>query len=204
MKLHLTVLIAALLLSTGLEAQTVYRWTDSDGQVHYGHSVPLEHRARGYDRLGPDGSVVEHIEPEMTPEERVAHAAQLALQAELEAEQESQAARDRLLLAAYRSEQDLKDSLERRLDNLALQRHAIETSLDHARGRFESLVTQAALLNRRDEPVPESLQDSIDAARAEVRRLQQAIDEIGDRKAETSARFEADLDRWRGLRGTPR
>ncbi len=200
MKLRLLPATAAVLLAASLQAQTVYRWTDDEGLVHYGHSVPPEHRARGYDRLGRDGSVVERIEPEMSAEERARRTAQLALQAQLEAEQENQAARDRLLLAAYRNEQDLLNNLDWRLENLGNQRSALETSLEHSRRRFENLVSQAATQRRRDEPVSGSVEDSIAETRAEIRRLQQAIDELDERKAETSARFQADLERFRAAR----
>lgn len=86
-------------------AQTVYRWTDHQGRVHLGHAVPPEYRALGFERLAADGRVLEVVPPELTAEERAAARHQRRLQAELQAEQESQAARDRLLLAAYRNEQ---------------------------------------------------------------------------------------------------
>lgn len=194
-------LLAGLLLCCVVHAQTVYRWTDANGLIHYGHAVPPEHRARGYDRLGPDGTVVERIEPEIAPEERARRIAQRALQAELEAEQQDQAARDRLLLAAYRNEQDLQNNLNWRLENFDNQRTALETSLEHSRGRFESLVAQAASMKRRDQPVSDSLEESINATRAEIRRLQKAIDDLEERRTETSASFHDDLERLRTLIG---
>lgn len=197
--LRLALLIVPLLLATAAQAQTVYRWTDDDGLIHYGHAVPPEYRARGYHRLGRDGVVVEHIAPEMTAEERAREAARRAIQTELEAEQQNQAARDRLLLAAYRDEQDLQNNLDGRLSGLRGQQDTLETSLQHSRQRFESLVGRAAALDRRDEPVPESLQDSIEATRSEIRRLNASIAELEQRKAELRTRFEDDLERYRSL-----
>lgn len=200
---RLAMMSLALLLTATAQAQTVYRWTDDDGLIHYGHAVPPEYRARGYDRLGRDGLVVEHIAPEMTPEERAREAARRAMQTELEAEQQNQATRDRLLLAAYRDEEELQDNLDWRLSGLRSQQATLETSLQHSRNRFENLVGQAANLDRRDQPVPESLRSSIDETRNEIRRLNDSIAELDQRKAEIRSRFEEDLERYRLLTRGP-
>ncbi len=196
---HTLLAVGLLVLHLAAHAQTVYRWTDEDGLVHYGHAVPSEYRARGYDRLAPDGRILERIPPEMTPEERAERAAREAMQARLEIEQESQAARDRLLRAAYRSEEDLRENLDWRIHGLDSQLATLEASLGHSRQRFEDLVGRAAALDRQDEAVPDELNASIEAARDEIRRLNQAIRDIESRKAETRARFEADLERYRAL-----
>lgn len=198
-----TLALGLLALSLTAQAQTVYRWTDDEGLTHYGHAVPPEYRARGYERLGPDGRVLERIAPEMTPEERAEKATREALQARLELAQEDQAARDRLLRAAYRSEQDLQENLDWRIRGLDSQQAALEASLAHSRQRFEDLVARAASLNRQDEKVPDELDESIEAARVEIRRLNDAIRDIESRKAETRARFEADLERYRALTRDP-
>lgn len=193
----------ALLLLAGLadlaQAQSVFRWTDHEGRVHYGHAVPPEYRSRGFERLAPDGRVLESVAPEMTPEERAEERRRRALQAELQAEQDTQAARDRLLLAAYRSEQDIVDTRDSRLDALTQQRRALETSHRHAVQRFEDLVARAATLARQSQAVPNTLETSIGETQAEVRRLRAALSDMDQRMAEIEQRFEQDLERYRTL-----
>lgn len=189
----------ALLLSASLMAQSVYRWTDRDGQVHYGHAVPPEYRTQGYERLAPDGRVVERIAPAMTPEQRAEQAARMALQAELQAEQATVAARDRLLLAAYRSERDLLDSMEARLLAMDRQRETLETSHKHAIQRFEDLIGRAAALSRNAQPVPQSLEEAINATQADIRQVRGTLDDMTARRQDIASQYEADLERYRAL-----
>lgn len=180
-------------------AQTVYRWIDDEGRVHLGHSVPPEYRALGFERLAADGRVLETVPPELTPEERAAERQRLLLQAQLETEQANQATRDRLLLAAYRSEQDIIDTRDLRLEAMGQQRQALETSHRHAVQRFEDLVARAADLNRQSQAIPSSLQSSIQESRTEIHRLRQAMAEVDARMVKVSERFELELERYRTL-----
>lgn len=185
--------------SLSVAAQSVFRWTDEHGQVHYGHSVPAQYRALGYERLAPDGRVLERFEPEMTAEERAEQAARSAEQAEQEAEQTSQAARDRLLLSTYRSEQHLIDTRDARLDAMRQRRVALETSHRHAVQRFEDLIARAAAFSRESQAVPEVLESSVTATQQEVQRLRAAMAELDDRMATTLDQFEQELQHYRSL-----
>lgn len=186
-------------LTTQALAQTVYRWIDEQGRVHLSHAVPPEYRSLGFERLAPDGRVLETVPPELTPEERAAERQRRLLQAQLEAEQASQATRDRLLLATYRSEQDIIDTRNLRLDAMGQQRRALETSHRLAVQRFEDLVARAAELNRQAQPIAPGLQVSINESRTEIRRLRRALDDVDARMVEVSERFELELDRFRTL-----
>lgn len=199
MRSVLAACLIGMLLMGLAAAQSVYRWTDGDGQTHYGHAVPPEYRILGYDRLGPDGRLLERVAPAMTPQQRAEQAARMALQAELQAEQQTQAARDRLLLAAYRSEAELMESRDARITALQHQRNALETSHKHAMQRFEELVSRAAALSRSAHTVPESLESSIRSTQLEIRRLRDAKADLDERMLELSERFAVDLDRYRSL-----
>lgn len=199
MKGLLTALVLLLGVAGDAIAQNVYRWTDPDGRVHYGHAVPPEYRSLGFQRLAPDGRVLETIAAEMTHEELAAEQHRRALQAELQAEQATQAARDRLLLAAYRNEQELMETRGQRLEALLQQRRALETSHRHAVQRFEDLVSRAAEHNRQGETVPEQLQNAIAETQGEVRRLRDGMSEMDGRQTVLNERFEQDLERYRAL-----
>lgn len=195
-------LLFALIIVAGVGealAQTVYRWVDHEGRVHLGHSVPPEYRALGYDRLAPDGRVLESVPPELTPEERAAERERRRRQAEIEAEEADQAARDRLLLAAYASEEAIIESRDMRLGAMQQQRRALNTSHRHAVERFEDLVARAADLNRQGRAVPDALQTSIAESRAEIRRLRRAIEDMDARMIDVTEQFELELERYRAL-----
>jgi hypothetical protein len=198
-------LILFLVLSSGLVmAQHVYRWVDDKGEVHYGHAVPPEHAHRGYDRLGRDGTVRERFSPALTPEERAQRAARLALEAEAEAEQRSQESRDRLLLAAYRSEDDIMASMAQQLTGLESQRVQLQNALNEEVRRFEGQVARAAQQSRDGFEVPEQLTRSIQESRSETQRLRRALAELDQQEEAIRRQFEAEAERFRELTSTHR
>lgn len=198
---RLMLILLLMSASAGLQAQTVFRWVDENGEIHYGHAVPPEHAHRGYDRLRPDGTVAERIARTLTPEERAEIEREEARQAEAEAEQRSQDSRDRLLLASYDSEQDIRDQLDAQLNTLDTQRQSINQALSRVSARFESLITRAAQFSRDGESVPVPLSRSIEETRSESRRLRDSLDELARREAALRQRYTAEIERFRELTG---
>lgn len=182
-------------------AQSVFRWTDEEGQVHYGHAVPAEHRHRGYERLGPDGRVLERVDRALTEQERAAEARRSAEQAELEELRAGQALIDRRLLASYRSVADIETSRQSRLASLQTQQDTLERSFQLSRERFEEMVGRAGAQNRADQPISPALEEAISDAQAELRRLREAINEVERRKEAVDAGFDAEVERFRELTG---
>ena len=182
-----------------VSAQYVYRWVDENGEVHHGNSVPPEYRDLGWERIGPNGLVLERVERALTPEERDALRAERIRQAEIEAKQRDQATRDRLLLAAYRSEQDLLDAMEQQVASLDSQRATMQTSLNLASERFESLVRRAAQIVREGGNVTPELTENIEDARAEIADLRANMANLVQQEREIRERFTAELQRYRQL-----
>ena len=200
MRLALTLLLLGLLMTDVVMAQFVYRWTDEDGLVHYGHAVPAEHRHRGYERLAPDGRVLERVDRAMTPEERAEEARRREEQAELEELRATQALIDRRLLASYRTVADIEATRQSRLDSLQTQQDTLERSLQLSRERFEEMVGRAGQQDRADEPLSPALESAISETQAEIRRLSEAIEDIEQRKIAVDDGFDAEVERFRELK----
>lgn len=180
-------------------AQTVYRWVDDDGEVHYGHSVPPEYADQGYDVLRRDGTVRERIEPALTPEQVAERRERQRRRKEEESRQRDQETRDRLLQATYRSEDDLKSAMETQIAALNGQRASIGTAIDQVERRFEHLIERAADHSRNGGRVPTTLEESISKVRAELRRLRTDLAALDEREAQLREQFQADLKRYREL-----
>jgi len=86
---------------------TVYKWVDENGELHYGQTLPPEYKDLAHERLSNSGTVVDRTDRTLTPEERKALRDQEAVTRRLLAERDAREKKDRLLLAAYRSEQDI-------------------------------------------------------------------------------------------------
>lgn len=197
-KILLLFLLLALAASAA-HAQSVYRWVDDEGETHYGQTVPPEFKDYGYVRLGPDGTVRERVEPALSPEEIAERRRQRAEQARQEAAERSQEARDRMLLATYSSEEDLREALDMQLAGIESQRASTRMALDLVENRFESLVGRAAELNRQGRNVPDRLQTDIEETRAELRGLRGDLERLEEREQEARDRFAANLERYRDL-----
>lgn len=196
----LTLLMLGWLMTQVALAQSVYRWTDEEGQVHYGHAVPAEHRHRGYERLAPDGRVLQRIDRALTPEERAEETRRREEQAELEELRATQALVDRRLLASYRTVADIEATRETRLNSLQSQQNTLERSLQLSRERFEEMVGRAGEQDRADEPLSPALQSAITDAQTEIRRLSEAIEELEQRKIAVEEGFDAEVERFRELK----
>jgi chromosome segregation ATPase len=201
MMTRFTCLLLATIVTSAAMAQTVYRWVDENGEVHYGHAVPAEHAHRGYDRLRRDGTVRERVAPAMSPEERAERAERLAREAEMEAEQRSQESRDRMLLASYRSEEDIINTMEIQIARVDAQRDNVNADLDRVTQRFETLIGQAAEETREGRIVPEQLRQNIQASRDRMAELRDRLDELDDEEEGLRNNYAAQLERFRELTG---
>lgn len=201
MMTRFTCLLLATIVTSAAMAQTVYRWVDENGEVHYGHAVPAEHAHRGYDRLRRDGTVRERVAPAMSPEERAERAERLAREAEMEAEQRSQESRDRMLLASYRTEEDIINTMEVQIARVDAQRDDVNSDLDRVTQRFETLIGQAAEETREGRIVPEQLRQNIQASRDRMAELRDRLDELDDEEEGLRNDYAAQLERFRELTG---
>lgn len=200
MRRYACILSAAWLITAVASAQTVYKWVDEDGEVHYSHSLPPERSDDAHEQLASDGRITARVERAPSREERERLAEQLAREADEEERARIRASQDRLLLAAYPSEEDLVRNMEAELDQIDSERLSVETSLESARGYFSELVTRAAELERRAEEVPQELAGRIQSARRTIQRLAEQLSRVNERRARKEEAYQADLERYRALR----
>lgn len=192
------VLILLAFLAQVAAAQSVYKWVDENGDVHYSQALPPEQAGKAHDRLTGDGLVAERVQ---TAEELEILRAQLARQREQAEGARIQAQRDRLFLAAYPTEDDVRRTIEKRREAVQAERESVESLIDQSRGRFAAAVAQAADLERRGDPVPEHLLKRIDEVRAGIRELSGRLNKIDERLLSLNAELEAELERHRRLMG---
>lgn len=194
-----TLLIMLLLISSATHAQQVYKWVDENGEVHYSQTLPPERAGDAHDRLTSDGLVAERIDRVKTGEELAALKQEQQQQREEAELQKIQAQQDRLFLAAYPAEEDVRRFIEIRRETVTAERNAVESLIEQSRARFAGAVEQAAALERRGEPVPESLVRRIDEARDDILNLNERLAEIDSRLGSLDEELAAELERHRRL-----
>jgi len=187
------------LLAHSAFAQDVYKWVDENGDVYYSQTLPPKQAGKAHDRLTSDGRVAERV---TTAEELEILRAEQARQREQAEKARIQVQRDRLFLAAYPTEDEVRRTISSRRETVLSERDSVESLLDQSRGRFADTVEQAAELERRGKPVPGHLVARISEARAGIRELTRRLDEIETRLVALDEELEAELERHRRLTGS--
>lgn len=160
--------IAALALTAGVYAAQPdsgshyrYRWKDAAGLPHYSDSLTDDAIKYGYDLVNDRGLVVQHVDRQLSPEERAA--AQKAADEKAAADRVAQqrARDDMQMLNAYPTEAAYKTSLQESLDSMDQQIGTTQGNLRSQEKALTDLLTRAGDLERAKQPVPKSLNDSI-------------------------------------------
>ena len=179
----LGLLLLALAPGAPGQDKPVYKWRDANGEIHYGHAVPPELVEQEHARLSAQGTVVERVEkagPPLTPEQREAR----------DQERQSQQ-RERMLLATYRSEQDVMEARDQAVALLREQRRLAEEQLKQLLQRLAEATAVGARLEASNKAVPDDLQQTVTSlqeaiVRQERRlpRLDAAIERVRERYAQ--------------------
>lgn len=193
-------LLLIALIALPAAAQTVFKWVDEDGEIHYGHSLPPEYVDLAHERLS-EGEVRESVDRALTLEEREAAMAAMAAERAQEAAERTRQTQDRLLLASYSSEDEILQAKQSELTVIRSQISSASASLNNALHRYRQLISQAADLERAASTVPDNLAERIRDSHAELAQHQSTLDRINRRIQRTEESFQQDLDRYRDLSG---
>lgn len=193
-----------LLLALGADATEarVYKWTDKDGIIHYGDSIPPEYAEQPKQVLNDQGVTVEHLEGKKTPEQLEAERAAR----ELEAEKALQRRADRTLLNTYLNVDEIIMHRNRRVELFQAQQRVTELYLRNTERRLNSLQKDA----RRYKPyssdpnapmINDSLLQDIRETKETIKRQQDNLQKYKDSQNEIIARFDGDIARFKVLKG---
>ncbi len=178
----------------------LYKWVDDNGTTHYGETVPPEYADKDREELNKAGRVVNTREV-MTPERRLAKEQEDAKKREADLAAQQQKLHDKTLLNTYSSVQEIDLSRQRSLQQVDARINFLNSSIDSAKSRIDSLQKEADNYTNRNRPIPNSLGDDLQEAQERLTKLQQDLDKPVAAKAELNARFDADTARYMELTG---
>ena len=158
--------IALLALTTVVYAQSKaatyrYRWKDAAGLPHYSDSLTADAMKFGYELVNDRGLVVQHVDRQLTPEERVAAQKAAEQQATVDRAAEQRKRNDAQMLAAYPTEAAYKTLQQENLDRMDQQIATTRSNLRSQEKALTDLLTRAGDLERAKQPVPKYLSDGI-------------------------------------------
>ena len=202
-------LVATLALAAVSHAQqsgSIRKWTDKNGVVHYGHTVPPEYATTDRDVLNSQGLRVGFEQGQLTPEER-AEQERLASEAEAEQQAKAEAARrDQMLLDTYLTVSDIEDLRDRRLELLESQIKVTELYLENLRKRLVTLQTDASAYkpyttNADAQQVPAELQLDITRTAQSIKLHEETLARTRKDQEALRVAFDDDIARFRELKG---
>lgn len=187
-------------------AGELYRWVDEQGTVHFGDSVPPEYSKTDRQVLNERGVTIKELPGEKTAEQLDADKRTDAIddaerRRQLEAEQ-----RDAVLLSTYLSISEIEALRNRRKELLDGQIRVTEVYLLNLREKLLKLQKDASRFQpyNSDPNAPpihdwlaKELADTLDS----ILVYQQTLADTQAQKGEMVAKFDADIDRFKTLKG---
>jgi len=197
-----TALFFLIPLAVNADEQKVFRWTDADGQVHYGDSVPPEYAEFPKDILNDHGVTVDNLEGKKTEEQLAAD----KLENERRVAQELQQRADQALLATYLTVEEILMHRDRRVELFQAQSRVTELYLSNLARRLETLREEASRFqpyseNSNAPMIGQELADELRKTKDTIERHQRNLKKFQTDEQQIITRFAGDISRFKILKG---
>lgn len=197
-----TALLFLIPLAVHADEQRVYRWTDADGQLHYGDSIPPEYAEFPKDVLNDHGVTVDNLEGKKTAEQLE----QDRIENERRVARELQQRADQALLATYLTVEEILMHRDRRVELFQAQSRVTELYLSNLARRLETLRNEVANYKPYSEDpdapmIPQKLADQLKQTKNTIDRHQRNLKKFQSDEQQIIARFAGDISRFKVLKG---
>lgn len=178
----------------------LFKWVDDNGTTHYGETIPPEYANKEATKLSDKGRAEKRPE-KLTPEELQAKDAEeakknTAKQAALETKR-----RDNALLSTFSNEKEIDLARDRGLQQVEARINSFTTMLKSAKESLAGHRKEQDDLTKQNRKIPKELLEDIQESEAHVDKLQKDLEQNQQELANVKARFEADKQRYRELKG---
>ncbi|MFZ2160583.1 MAG: DUF4124 domain-containing protein [Sideroxyarcus sp.] len=181
-------------ISLNAEAK-LFKWVDKNGQTHYGEVIPPEYADRDTQQLDK-GRVSDRSE---TFDMSKQNSAKKETVEDKEAKEARR--RDEALLNSFTTEKEIDLSRDRSLLQIEARINSYTTLITSAKTTLEELHQESDVRTKRGWAIPQSLTDDITAAEQRVAKLQKELENSQKESAAVKARYEAEKQRFRVLKG---
>jgi hypothetical protein len=177
-------------------------WTNNEGVPECGNSVPPEFAQRGFEEKSAGGVTVDSTESARTVADLEAERRLKQQEAEAAALAREQAARDRVLLDTFSSEDDLLLARDGQIAHLNSQIKITESHIEKLKKSLDELIIEAADHERRGNKPPDKLVADIGSLREQIGDNERFIETKNAERVAIEEKFADDIDRFRKLKGT--
>ncbi len=192
-----------LLLSAPHPAWAFKCWTNKEGVRECGNVVPPEYaqqETRTYSGRGVQTEVKQRAQTkeELAEEQRRKQEEQQRI-AEEKKRRAAQAAKDRVLLMTFTSENDIISSRDRKLNAIDATIEITNVTIDKLKEKLGQRQKRAANLERAGKPIPEDLSKEMASLKKQIADKQNYIAAKRKNQDELRAKYDADLKRYREI-----
>jgi len=189
-------------LDSDAQNRATYKWTDDEGVVHYGDSIPPEYAEKPAAVLNTQGVAVDLREGKKTDEQL----AEEARQAELQTQKELQRRADQALLSTYVSVDEIEMHRDRRVELFRAQARVTELYLRNLTRRLDQLKREAGRFkpyssDPEAETIDPGLVEEIDETELAIVNHEKNLQKFRDQEQDIIERFEGDIERFKRLKG---
>jgi len=198
----ITMLFVVPALAGTREGPPLYRWVDSEGQVHFGDTIPAEYAEIDKQILNRHGIAVRTLRGKKSDEEIAAERRKEQMARDLEVQRRA----DRALLSTYMTIEEILMHRDRRVELFQAQTRVTALYLRNIQHRLDGLLSSAQRFQPyNDDPeapmIDIELTEEIAATRDTITRHEGNLERFKVDELEIIERFERDIDRFRKLKG---
>ena len=205
MKYYVAIASALMLVAAGAPAgaqdaaRKLYKWTDEQGQVHYGDHVPDAYANQERHVFNKQGVEVGKIEAQKSPE--LAAIEEQKIQAA-----EERRRRDKNLVITYGSVEEIERLRDQRLGLLANQIKVASQFLEILNGRLEKLRSDSMRFKPYSDKVgapklPDLMAEDLARVGADIQTQEDILRQKRAEEGDLRAQFGADITRYKELKG---
>lgn len=177
-----------LALATPSYAQSIYKWVDEDGIVHFGHNVPPEMVREEHQRLNSQAVILEHVEDADIPH--------MLLEVELTQNQLAARVKKRLLLATYRSVDDITSVRDRSLNIVDTERTVVQRQVAQLREHLSDAESMQRQVSNQKGLVYSTLHDTVQSLHESLSRQRTRLNDLSNKQQLIRERYLVEVQRY--------
>lgn len=205
MKYYPGIIAALMLIAAGAPAgaqdsgRKLYKWTDDQGQVHYGDHVPDEYANKESHVFNKQGVEIERLEAQKTPEQQ-------AVEDQKSEAAEERRRRDHNLVATFGSVDEIERLRDQRLGLVSDQIKVASQFLEILHSRLDKMRTDATRFRPySDKPtaprMPDLVAEDLARVNADIHTQEDNLREKRSEESDLRAQFTSDIARYKELKG---
>lgn len=189
-------LITGIVAFQSLGNATMYRWVDKNGRVFYSDKVPPKESKLERTVFNEKGRVLETVKAAKTKEQIALEKRLRLLRREQEKIIARQKSNDKVLLSTFRNIDDLRMTLNGKMQSVGAQKRVYERTLENLKENLSSVRKKAAYAERNGRKVSTVTLNKMAAIEEKIMAINDSIENTEVKKLLIQKKFAKNIDRF--------